>query len=218
MNEFRTPRRNVVPHSSWHLPEEMLEAIAEGALPPGDRSEAVAHVEACSRCATEIEAYRSLFAGLSALPRFAPSAAFSDAVMSRVTLPHAALQMDRLAHWLPSTRRGWSAFAAAVLVPVIAVITLFAWLLSWSPVAPALLIPWGVERVRQAAAAGLSGANAWVLDSGVLDQLWSLVEPVTRIPMGTLSILAVLFAVAIPLSAWSLLHLTRTPLRKVSHV
>ena len=217
MNEFRTPRRHVVPHPSWHLPEETLEAVAEGGLPPGDRSEAAAHLAACSRCAAEIEAYRSLFAALSTLPRFAPPVAFTDAVMARVTLPQPILQVDRLAEWLPSTRRGWSIFTLAALVPTILVVMLLGWLLSWSPVAPTLLVPWGIERVRQIAAVGLSGANGWVLDSGVLDQLWSFVEPLTGIPMGTLSVLAVLFAVAIPLSAWSLLHLTRTPLRKVSH-
>jgi len=78
-----------------HLDDDALQSWAEaGRLPP--------EAAACPRCRAEWEGYRHLFAALAGLPRFSPSPAFADRVVTA---------------WRPATaRRPWWAWAVLPLL------------------------------------------------------------------------------------------------------
>ena len=88
-----------------HLSDWTLEQLAEGLLPPEEHREASLHVEGCTRCASVVDGYHALFTVLSDLPRFAPSAGFSDAVIARTRLtPEPGPVVLWLRQFMPKTR------------------------------------------------------------------------------------------------------------------
>ncbi len=70
MNDPTDQEKSPVPYSPGHLPDWTLELLAEDALPPEARAEALVHLDGCALCAMELEGYRALNAALSGLPRF----------------------------------------------------------------------------------------------------------------------------------------------------
>ena len=200
-----------------HLPEMSLEQLAEGSLGESEAREARAHLASCARCAAELEAFTQLFTMLSELPRFAPAPVFADAVMARVRI---APRESRLAVWLerltPRTRGGWVLLALALLAPAAPVIAVLAWLLFNPLITPSAVLSWTrlqLETWSQAALAWSverfedTARNALQLAYGFVD----------AVPANALGGVAVLMAVAIPLSAWALVRLTRTPSGKISY-
>jgi anti-sigma factor RsiW len=211
-------RREFVPYPSAHLPDPILEMLAEGTLPLEEQTAAVAHVEACHRCAAEAEGYRTMFEALAQLPHFAPSAGFSDAVMARVVIAQQTSPVPAWAtRWFPATRRGWWLFIAALMVPAVLLGTGVMWAFSRSVVPPSVLAQWSVAWLRDATWAGVSRVVAWVAESGVLSWGQDLITAVSDVSTGVLVTLAFLLAIAIPLSAWSLVHLLRIPTGKTAH-
>lgn len=201
-----------MPYSTGHVPQWRLELLAEDALPPTERAEALAHVEECALCAGELEGFRALVAALSGLPRFAPSEGFADAVMARVSLqPHSAPAWERARRWLPATPRGWMMLGAGLLAPLAPLAVAVAWLLShpmitagglWSMGTKWLSEAFWVLFARGVDAAGRSGAWGW--GQVAAERTWELAT-------GDLSLVAASLAVAIPVAAWSLIRLLRTP-------
>jgi anti-sigma factor RsiW len=218
MNDPRNPGRDFVPDPSEHLSEWTLELLAEGELPAGERKAAAAHVETCLHCASEVEAYRALFASLAALPSFAPSIGFADAVMARVRLaPQESPLMARLRRWLPTTTRGWIFLALACLPPALPILALVAWVLSQPVVSPVDVGRWGAAWLREAGWATLMRGVEWFAASGTFALLSGAWSALATVPTSTLSFFAFLIAVAVPLSAWTLVHLLRTPAAGVAH-
>jgi anti-sigma-K factor RskA len=198
--------------SSAHPPEWALEQMAEGELPPEEQRAISTHVEACHRCAAELEAFRTLFAALSSLPRFAPTPGFGDAVMARVQVAPAPSAVTRwLQRWIPSTRRGWVLVAAASAIPALPLLALVAWILSRPAVSPAALEQWASERTQAAAQHLFAYLLDWGLGSGALGLAQSAWGALSGVPLEALSATLVFLAIAIPLSAWSLVRLVRTP-------
>lgn len=207
-----------MPYPSAHLPDPILEMLAEGTLPLEEQAAAAAHVDACHRCAAEAEGYRVMFEALAQLPQFSPSAGFNDAVMARVVIaPQTSAVPAWAARWFPATRRGWWLFIAAFLTPAVFLVAAVTWAFSRSVVSPTLLAQWSAEWLRDAAWAGVTQIVAWVAESGVLSWGHGLVSAVPNVSTGVLVALAFMIAVAIPLSAWSLVHLLRTPMGKAAH-
>lgn len=207
-----------MPNRTMHLSEPTIELLAEGALPPEEQAVAVAHIEACPRCAAEAEGVRALFAALDGLPRFATPAGFNDAVMARVVVaPQTSPVLAWLARWLPSTRRGWSVLIAALLVPVGAVVAGVVWALTRLTVPPALLAEWGISQMRDTALTGVSWVVSRVVESGILTRGQDILDALLAVPATALSTVILLIALAIPLSAWSLVHLLRTPMGDAAH-
>lgn len=206
-----------MPEEKSHLSAMSLEQLAEGILRGAEADAARAHLASCSRCTAELEGYGQLFRMLSQLPRFAPSPVFAGAVMARVQITP---RESRLAIWLrrlvPRSRGGWILAATAVLAPAAPVIALLAWLLFNPLVTPAAI--WGWSRIRLEA--GAQTALAWVIErfeataQNALALVYSLVEAV---PNDALGGAAIVMAVAIPLSAWALVRLTRTPSGKITY-
>lgn len=97
-----------------HLTQEELELFLprlrrrDGAEEPDEGLRG--HLETCGRCRERLEDLRSLDATLAGLPSLEPSPGFTDAVMSRVTLP------------APWYRRLWNAAVERWLLATIAVL------------------------------------------------------------------------------------------------
>jgi anti-sigma factor RsiW len=203
---------------SAHLSELILEQLAEGSLPEGEAATARAHVETCDRCSAELNAYRALFAVLGELPRFAPSPAFADAVMARVRI---APQEHPWFAWLrrlaPRTGRAWALLGVLATAPALPIIALFAWLLTQPLLTPAVLGEWTLMRTQAAAqalfAGLLEGVHAW----GVVGQIESVYAALRAVPAEALGGAVLFLGLAMPLSAWGLIRLTRTPMRRVTH-
>lgn len=73
-------------HLQDHLSAEQLQAFLGGELAAGERATAERHLDACARCAAEMDGWRSLFEGLQDLPTLAPEAGFADRVMEGVVV------------------------------------------------------------------------------------------------------------------------------------
>ena len=129
---------------SMHPGSEALETYAEGAMEDADRAVLESHLMSCVRCQGEVEEWRSLFATLEILPRFAPSSGFAERVMARVRVPdpsaawrtqvlaQVAAAGQRVGHWLPRTTRGWAFVTALLAIPALIGGGLIVWLLTRS--------------------------------------------------------------------------------------
>jgi anti-sigma factor RsiW len=212
MKDTHFPGSDFVIHPAEHPSDWTLELLAEGELPPGQQAEVAAHVEDCARCASELEGYRALFVALSGLPRFEPSIDFGAAVMARVRIaPVADPLFARFVRWLPATRRGWILLLLACMAPALPVIALVAWLVSQPLFAPSALIEWGGVWMRDTGWSLLTRTLVAVMESSVLAWGNALVERLLEMPVEILAGGALLLAVGIPLSAWTLYRLLRTP-------
>ncbi len=204
-----------MPYSPGHLPDWTLELLAEDALPPEARAEALVHLDGCALCAMELEGYRALNAALSALPRFEPSADFADAVMARVRLEPSAL--ERVRRWLPVTRRGWMMLVAALLAPLAPLVAAVAWLLA----NPLVTVGGLWSMAERWTSEALSWAASRVLDVVVRSGAWEwgevMLERAWEQSTSELVLVLVVMAVATPLSAWSLARLLKTPTGGIAH-
>ena len=131
-------------NANLHPATETLEAYAEGTLESGDRAVFESHLLGCERCQAEVEEWRSLFAALETLPRFAPGTGFANRVMARVRIPQpqAAWSAQALAQvraagqraqrYMPHTTRAWGLVTAMLALPVLVGAAIMTWLLTRS--------------------------------------------------------------------------------------
>jgi anti-sigma factor RsiW len=207
-----------VPNSPAHLTEWTLEQLAEGSLPPAESGAATEHLKKCARCTAELEAFRTLVAALSELPRFAPAPQFADSVMARVRIvPTPDPIYTRAIALLPVTPRGWAMLVAAAVAPALPIIALIGWMLTHPLMGTGALWQWGSGQVVDAARIAFGYLVDWSAAIGLLGAAQSAYQTVSAIPTLTLGVTAAVLAVAIPLSAWSLVRLVRIPLGKVTY-
>lgn len=201
-----------------HLDALKLEQLAEGALPTGEAATVQAHLDRCARCAAEFTAFSRLLESLGDLQRFAPSTAFADGVMARVRVaPHESWVTSWIRRIIPQTRRGWMFAAAALIAPAVPVLVLILWLIAQPLLTPSSLWQWTLARTETASQTAL----AWFFDSmttsGFLTWTESLFGALQTLPTTAVGGVLAFFGVAIPLSAWGLVHLTRTPVGRNHH-
>ena len=205
-------------YPSAHLPPWTLEELAEDTLSAQEKGLALDHVRGCAQCAADLEASRSLVAALSALPRFDPSPAFADAVMSRVALPTFAAEPlgVRVRRWLPQTRNGWMGMSAALLLTAAPLMALLGWLFSHPGVTPGSLFGVGRRWAGDSAWSALVRFTEWTVQSPAFQ--W-VVTTGSDLVGGTagLSVMALAFLVAVPVSAWAMIRLLRTPMGGITH-
>lgn len=205
-------------YSYGHVPQWTIELFAEDALPPGEREEVQAHLDRCAQCTAELETSRALFASLEALPRFAPSEGFAEAVMARVNLqPRESAAFARVRRWLPVTRRGWMTLFGFLLAPLAPLAALAAWLLSQPLVTAGGLLTMGERWAVEGWWWAMDNVSDLVVGSGILGWGEGVVESVWQNPTGEISLLAAFMALATPIAAYSLARLLRTPVGGVSH-
>lgn len=204
-----------------HPSRDHLEAYCDGSLAGNERTVVGSHVAHCSSCGAEVEDWRSVFAAVAALPRFAPRAGFADRVMARVRIPDPwqARAGAALARILPRTTPGWAAAAAVLSVPMLFVGGFLAWLLSRSYVTANGLWIFATDRFAESANQVAGGAVTAALQSDVA--AW-LVTALNRLfdSAGArgVGVIAALTALAVVGSAWILYrYLFRSPARETTH-
>lgn len=210
-----------------HPEPARLEALADGTLPQAERGSVDAHVQACGRCAAEVEDFRQLFAALAELPRVAPSAGFEDRVMARVRVAKAPAGAvadrpslaDRLRALVPSRRMRWSLAAAFSAFPVLGTGAAVAWLATEPSLSIQALWIFAAERFGAAA----SGAAAWAVEglaaTRVAGWLSAFGKGLVAVGPGQLGAAALALALLTAASAWVLYsNLIRTPTRERHHV
>ena len=201
-----------------HLSDWTLDLMAEDALSHAERTAAEAHLRACVRCAAELEAARSVIATLSALPRFAPSGGFAEAVMARVVpIPQQVAAQSRVRRWLPKTRRGWAMMGTVAMAPIASMTALLLWLLSHPMVSAGALLGMGERWTRDAAASLLAGAADLLVKSGAWQWTADGLGRLAALTAQQLSVAAIVLAVLIPASGWVVARLLRTPLGGMTH-
>lgn len=208
-------REATVTESTPHLPPWTIEELAEDALDRAEREQALAHVRHCARCAADLDASRALIQALGSLPSFDPSPAFADAVMSRVALPVAATAAVARRRWLPQTRKGWMRVVAGAFAPLVPLLALLAWL-AGRGVSPGPMLGGAARWAGEAGWSALVRATAWVVQSGFFQWVVTTGSDLVGGTQG-LSIAGALFAVAVPVSAWMLVRLLRTPSGGFTH-
>lgn len=177
-----------------HLGPRGFQEYLEELVPARQRARMEAHVDGCSRCSRELEAWRSLLAGLESLPTFAPSTGFAERVMARVRVGEApapavrpARIAARIAGWarqvLPGTRRSWAVASGVALAPAVAAGTILFAVFSHpllTPTSLAAFLWWKVSDLVRA-------TGAWIFDqvigSAVAFHAVSAVDAVTTSPM-----------------------------------
>ena len=218
MKDAQSNERGAVSDSGTHLSDWTLEQLAEGQLPAAEHREARLHVESCSRCASVVDGYQALFAALSDLPRFAPSAGFSDAVIARTRLtPEPGPVTLWIRQFMPKTRRGWALLGTAVVAPALPVIAALLWLLTHPLLTPASLWQWITMQGSAIGASTSVVALRWATGSGVAGLMRGAYDAARALPLETVTIVATLLAIAIPLSAWAIVRLVRTPMKDVTY-
>jgi hypothetical protein len=180
------------------------------------------HLIGCPRCEAEVDEWRSMFAALATLPRFAPAVGFVNRVMAgvRVPRPWQARASDMLVHVLPKTTRGWAATAALLALPILAGGTVMAWLLSRSYITTHGLWVFATDRFAATASKLAGGVVTNMMETDVAALL------VTSIGgfFGTagvrgVGVLAGAGAILTMLSIWILYRfLFRTPHRDSTYV
>jgi anti-sigma factor RsiW len=133
----------------FHPTSDRLEAFVEGTIQDADRAVVDSHLMGCPRCQTEVEEWRNLFAALSGLPQFEPSANFVDRVMVGVNVHapvtvwqhltgrdlwqrYAARAAEALSGISPRTWKGLSLAAAFATLPLMIGAGIAMWLLQQS--------------------------------------------------------------------------------------
>lgn len=117
-----------------HPTAERLEAYVEGDLDDGARAAVASHLLRCTRCDQDVEEWRSLFAVLRGLPRFAPAPGLANRVMAhvRVRRPWQARAGGWVTRFLPRTTGGWAVATLLLALPVLTGVGFMTWLLSKS--------------------------------------------------------------------------------------
>jgi hypothetical protein len=206
-----------VSETPTHLDAMTLEQLAEETLPAEAAAEARVHLDACMRCKMELEADQSLFGVLGELPRFAPSVGFADAVMARVAIaPQVHPALAWLRRMVPSSRRGWALIWVAVTAPVTPLIALVLWLIAQPLLSPATFAQYVMMRAQGYAQAG-SALLVDTVGGGFFDYAELFYSSIQTVPAGALLGVIAVLAIGIPLSAWGLVRLTRTPIGSVTY-
>ena len=193
-----------------HPEPEQLESYLEGRLEEAQRAVLESHLVGCSRCQSELEEWRALFAALEALPSIEPSPGFVDRVMAGVTVRPSAAQATATSRWLPRTSRGWSLMAAFLALPILGLSSLVAWLVTqpWATLLSGeALLAFAWTRAAAAMSAVTTQVTAVVLQSNLATSLSGVLKQFLAVA-GTrgLGLAAAALSLAGLGSAWILYH------------
>lgn len=210
--------RGSVPKSAAHLTETAVEQLADGLLVGPELEKARAHVHECTLCATKLEASRALIDALAELPRFAPSPQFADLVMANIRVtPQVSPVFAWVRHWRPETRRGWTLLVAALLAPMLPLIGVAIWVIANPVVSAPAVLQWTLLQGRSLASNAGGTVARWGVEVGWPGWFEGLYQLARGVPLDALIVALIILAVAIPLSAWSLVRLVRTPTGNVTY-
>jgi len=211
-----------------HLSAESLQGYAEGAIGETDRGVLDSHLATCPQCASELEEWRSLFAGLAALPKYEPTHGFADRVMARVRIPvvqpvwaQVVEGCRRVAQRLtPRTAGAWALAASSIILPLLVGGGLVTWLVSKDYITAQSLWAFFSDRATSSMQSLGTSALSTVMESSIanwlVEQARALVASAGTRGLGALGLALGSLTM---LSSWILYrNLFRTPTREANHV
>ncbi len=177
-----------------HLSPLGLQGYLEGLLDRSTRRGVEAHLASCMECQGELAQWKTVFGGLETLPHHAPSTAFADQVMAKVS-PHAIAQaMPKPAPGLatrlvrgarrlvPESRKGRLVAGGVALAPAMGLTMAVAGIVLHPLVSlqglATLASGWAGEAVGLAWSWGLG----LMTDSWIIYQAMVLVDQISRAP------------------------------------
>lgn len=157
-----------------HLLPEEIDQLLDGEVGFGT-APLKAHVRACPACRAELDAAGVVVRDLEHLPRFAPSPAFADRVMTQVHVfvPWHVALLDTVRGWLPRSPgaraiawTGAGAAAAVLTLVSVFVLTRLDVLLFAAQL--------GAGRLRDAVTAAFGGLSAGLLGGAAAQAVFSI--------------------------------------------
>ena len=176
-----------------HPVGERLQDFLDGALGAPQVARIATHLESCTTCASEVDAWRAVYGRLAGLERYAPSEGFADRVMAAVHVPALeaataastaaggrpswarALTALRLPEWrrvlapvgrfVPRTRRAWAALAGVALTPAVTVGLVLYTVFSHPTLTPQALASFAVWKLTELVASAWGAAGQLALDA-----------------------------------------------------
>lgn len=200
-----------MPYSFEHPSDWTLELLAEDALGPDEAAKVRAHVDSCVQCGAEVEAYRAVFASLAMMPTFEPSSGFADSVMARVQVAPQPAMAQWLVRWLPATRRGWTLLLGLAMAPALPLLALVGWIVADPLVTAGGLWQLTTGWTRDVGWSILVEALGGLVDSNLVYAARLAVGRLLAVPVEILVGGALLFAVGIPFSVYTLYRTLRAP-------
>ncbi len=198
-----------------HIPTASIQDYLDGLLPAPPSRRVQAHLAACSSCRDEVQEWESLMAAIPRLGHFAPSPSFAEQVMAQVNVPspvparshRLASIPGRVLGWsrsfLPKTRHGWAVAAGVASTPAITMATLVYLLFSRPLLTPANFGSYLLWKVAAFLSSFMTSASAFVMESGTLYPIYSLLETVGRSPF-ILGVGGIVFSLASATALWVL--------------
>lgn len=181
------------PTTPEHVPAGLLQDFADDMLPTPAMARVEAHVDACGRCATELQAWRQVTTRLDGLRHLEPAEGFAHRVMeglkkAPVAAPAPAWSRllaaarERVRRLVPETRQAVAALSGAAVTPTV-VMGLVVWAL-WSHPTLTLssLVSFAWWQVSDVAAGALGALSGMVTQSAEVFGVLSLLESLASAP------------------------------------
>ncbi len=199
-----------------HLSADVLQDLADAALPSRMATRARKHVAGCAVCADELRAWSAVMDRLSGLERFAPAQGFADQVLlgleaamgqRTAAAPSAVLGRPLRSRvlavarrFVPRTRRAWAAISGAAVTPAVTFGLVLWAVFSHPTLTPQALASFLAWQVSDLAVAAWSAVVAGGLEVARFTGLDSFVDAMLQAPAVAalgLALYAVAFTVAV---------------------
>lgn len=194
---FGSPLRGLGASAPEHVPAGILQDFVDGALPETAVARVEAHVEACGRCANELDSWRLVAARLGSLGSFEPAEGFEDQVMAglrvaRATRPLPAREpawarglraaRSGLRRLVPETRQAVAVLSGAAVTPMVVVGLVFWALASHPALTMSSLVSFAWWQVSDLVTAAVAAASTVAFQSAEMFGLYSLLETLASAP------------------------------------
>jgi len=178
---------------SQHVSAELLQDLVDDVLPARAAARIQKHIDGCSPCASEADAWQTVAGQLEGLAAFAPSSDFADQVMARVQVPEPRVALARRAvasralsaAWrlIPQTREAWAALSGVAVTPAVIAGVLFYAVFSHPTLTMGSLVSFAWWQVTDMALLGFAAISSAAVQSAGTFGVYSLFETLAGAPM-----------------------------------
>jgi len=156
-----------------HVSSARLQDLLDGGLPARQVARVRAHVDGCSACAHELDAWRSVYARLSGMEGFQPSPGFAERVLARlaaapvaVRLPAWRRALATAQRYVPRTRRAWAAISGVAVTPAVTCALVLYTVFSHPTLTPQALVSFALWQVTDLLASAWGAVSATAVNLG----------------------------------------------------
>ncbi len=179
--------------SDGHISAGRLQGMLEGLVPATQVARIEAHLSSCGQCASEADAWRSVFATLNRLPRLEPGEQFAGRVMSGMRMPAAIAASVRVpalhkavalaGKLVPQTRTAWAALSGIAVAPAVTAGLAFSALLSHPTFTPGSLVAYAWWQFSDVVSAAWTALSGLALDIAQVTGALSLFDGLAAAPL-----------------------------------